>query len=64
MFDCVLPTRIARHGSLYTRKGRLNISGALNLKMTSAQLKKSAIAIHVRITRVLIYAIYMLVKKL
>ena len=28
MFDCVLPTRIARHGSLYTRKGRLNIRRA------------------------------------
>lgn len=28
MFDCVLPTRIARNGSLFTRDGRLNISGA------------------------------------
>lgn len=28
MFDCVLPTRIARNGSLYTREGRLNISAA------------------------------------
>lgn len=28
MFDCVLPTRIARNGSLFTRAGRLNISGA------------------------------------
>ncbi|MDD4642124.1 MAG: tRNA guanosine(34) transglycosylase Tgt [Erysipelotrichaceae bacterium] len=25
MFDCVLPTRIARHGTLMTSKGRLNI---------------------------------------
>lgn len=25
MFDCVLPTRLARHGSLLTRKGRINI---------------------------------------
>ncbi|MDD3383807.1 MAG: tRNA guanosine(34) transglycosylase Tgt [Bacilli bacterium] len=25
MFDCVLPTRIARHGALMTSKGRLNI---------------------------------------
>ena len=25
MFDCVLPTRLARHGSLLTRKGRMNI---------------------------------------
>lgn len=28
MFDCVLPTRIARHGSLMTSKGRLNIRKA------------------------------------
>ena len=26
MFDCVLPTRIARNGSLFTREGRLNIA--------------------------------------
>ena len=25
MFDCVLPTRIARNGSLYTRDGRVNV---------------------------------------
>jgi queuine tRNA-ribosyltransferase len=25
MFDCVLPTRIARNGALFTRSGRLNI---------------------------------------
>ena len=25
MFDCVLPTRIARHGNAFTRKGKLNI---------------------------------------
>jgi queuine tRNA-ribosyltransferase len=25
MFDCVLPTRIARHGALMTSKGRINI---------------------------------------
>ena len=28
MFDCVLPTRIARHGALMTSKGRLNIFNA------------------------------------
>lgn len=28
MFDCVLPTRLARHGSLYTATGRLNIKKA------------------------------------
>lgn len=28
MFDCVLPTRIARHGSLMTSQGRVNIRGS------------------------------------
>ena len=28
MFDCVLPTRIARNGTLYTSRGRINISNA------------------------------------
>ena len=28
MFDCVLPTRIARHGALMTSKGRINILNA------------------------------------
>ena len=27
MFDCVLPTRVARNGSLYTPEGRVNIEG-------------------------------------
>lgn len=29
MFDCVLPTRIARHGALMTSKGRVNIKNAI-----------------------------------
>jgi|YelNatPaOPRAMG01_1025707.scaffolds.fasta_scaffold00033_28 queuine tRNA-ribosyltransferase len=28
MFDCVLPTRLARHGVFYTREGRKNIKNA------------------------------------
>ncbi len=28
MFDCVLPTRVARNGSLFSAKGRINISNA------------------------------------
>lgn len=28
MFDCVLPTRVARHGGLFTHTGRINIKGA------------------------------------
>lgn len=29
MFDCVLPTRLARHGIFYTRDGRRNIKNAI-----------------------------------
>lgn len=28
MFDCVLPTRVARHGRIYTRRGPLNLMNA------------------------------------
>ena len=28
MFDCVLPTRVARGGSLYVREGRINVDTA------------------------------------
>jgi queuine tRNA-ribosyltransferase len=28
MFDCVLPTRLARNGALFTRSGRINIRNA------------------------------------
>lgn len=28
MFDCVMPTRIARHGSIYTSRGRITIRNA------------------------------------
>jgi queuine tRNA-ribosyltransferase len=28
MFDCVLPTRSARHGTLYTRQGKIRVKGA------------------------------------
>lgn len=33
MFDCVLPTRVARSGSLYVREGRVNIGAARFRKM-------------------------------
>ncbi len=29
MFDCVMPTRIARHGSVYTSRGRMTIRNAV-----------------------------------
>ena len=28
MFDCVLPTRIARHGNVFTHHGRVNLRNA------------------------------------
>ena len=28
MFDCVLPTRIARHGQAFTRSGKINFNNA------------------------------------
>ena len=28
MFDCVLPTRIARHGNAFTRYGKINLKNA------------------------------------
>ena len=28
IFDCALPTRVARNGALFTRKGRVNITAA------------------------------------
>jgi queuine tRNA-ribosyltransferase len=28
MFDCVLPTRLARHHAVFTRRGRLNLLNA------------------------------------
>lgn len=33
MFDCVLPTRMARHGVIYTMQGRVNITAARYAKM-------------------------------
>ncbi len=32
MFDCVLPTRNARNGTLFTSTGRLNIKGAAHAR--------------------------------
>jgi queuine tRNA-ribosyltransferase len=33
IFDCALPTRVARNGALFTRQGRVNIRRALYAKM-------------------------------
>ncbi|MCS7190582.1 MAG: tRNA guanosine(34) transglycosylase Tgt, partial [Fimbriimonadales bacterium] len=34
MFDCVLPTRLARHGAVFTSRGRLNLRNAKYLEST------------------------------
>lgn len=33
MFDCVLPTRVARNGSLFTKFGRINLTNAVYRKL-------------------------------
>ena len=33
MFDCVMPTRVARNGSLFTRAGRINIRNSKYIQM-------------------------------
>ncbi len=30
MFDCVMPTRLARHGTVFTRRGRYSVRAAVN----------------------------------
>ncbi|RJO62119.1 MAG: tRNA guanosine(34) transglycosylase Tgt [Dehalococcoidia bacterium] len=35
MMDCVLPTRVARNGALFTRRGRVNIDNAVFREMDS-----------------------------
>lgn len=35
LFDCVLPTRLARHGALFTRGGRIDITAARFKRMTA-----------------------------
>ncbi len=39
MFDCVLPTRLARHGNYFTKKGRKNVRNA-KYKMDFTPLEK------------------------
>lgn len=53
MFDCVLPTRIARHSCAMTSKGRM-ILKIKNLKMILGHLMKNVIVILVKIIQELI----------
>lgn len=56
MFDCVLPTRIARNGTCMTSEGRLVVK-MRNSQETSVRLIQIAIAIHVKITLVRTFVI-------
>ncbi|CAM5577632.1 Queuine tRNA-ribosyltransferase catalytic subunit 1 [Bacillus safensis subsp. safensis] len=47
MFDCVLPTRIARNGTLMTSEGRLVVK-MQNMSVTLDQSMKTVTAIHVK----------------
>ncbi len=51
MFDCVLPTRIARNGTCMTSEGRLVVKNA-KFKRLPVRLIQTVIAIHVKITLV------------
>ena len=57
MFDCVLPTRIARNGTCMTSKGRLVVKNAQICPRFSDQLMKTVIVILVRITHGRIFVI-------
>ena len=48
MFDCVLPTRIARNGTCMTSEGRLVVK-MRNSQETSVRLIQTVIAIHVKL---------------
>ena len=48
MFDCVLPTRIARNGTLMTSEGRLVVK-MQNMHVTLGRLIRTVTAIHVKI---------------
>ena len=44
MFDCVLPTRIARNGTVFTKHGRLVIRNARSMRATRVRWTRTAIA--------------------
>lgn len=56
MFDCVLPTRIARNGTCMTSQGRLVVK-MRNMPMISVQLMRNVIVTHVKTIHVPISAI-------
>lgn len=57
MFDCVLPTRIARHGNAFTRDGKMNLRN-LNSEKILLLLKVTVIVIHANTIQERILDIY------
>jgi queuine tRNA-ribosyltransferase len=53
MFDCVLPTRLARHGTAFTHKGKIVVRNAAFAEDFN-QLIPSALVMYVKTTPVLI----------
>ena len=58
IFDCVLPTRVARHATVYTRHGTLNLRGARSTKWTRCRSIPAAAVMLVKTSPVPIFAIY------
>ena len=56
MFDCVLPTRIARHGTVMTSVGRVVIKNQIYEKTLHHSIQ-IATATHVKTIHVLIFVI-------
>ena len=52
MFDCVMPTRIARNGSAFTAEGKVNIKNK-NIPLTILLSIKRVIAIHAKTYKIL-----------
>lgn len=48
LFDCVMPSRNARHGHLFTKSGIININNQ-NIKRTLLLLTKSVIVLYARV---------------
>ena len=42
MFDCVMPTRNARNGQLFTSEGRINIKNAATRRTTVRSIRRAA----------------------
>ena len=51
MFDCVLPTRVARNGTAFTRRGAIGIKGGAVTRRISAPLRKAATVSPANISR-------------